>query len=90
MDAFATLILIATKTAEGKPPRFAVFGEGADLLWTQGYVQAAIRDEELCNKLTKLYEVDILGGYRQASFKGGVGKQVFQQICEEHSAIYSQ
>jgi hypothetical protein len=89
MEAFTNLILTATKAAVGKHPRVAVFGEGAHLLWTQGNVQAAVRDEELCNQLTKRHDVDILCSYRQASFQGDVGKHVFQQICSEHSAIYS-
>jgi len=34
--------------------------------------------------------VDILCGYALSSFHGEEDKHVFQSICAEHSAVYSQ
>jgi hypothetical protein len=89
METFGNLIATATKAARGAHPRVAVFGEGTDLLWKQGNVQAAIQDEELCNELTRIYNVDILCGYCVGAVQGGMDPQLFKQICGEHSAVYS-
>ena len=80
--------LIATAASAARIPRVTVFGEGTHLLWTQGYVDAAIQDEKLCNDLLKIYEVDILCGFSAASIKGRIDTPPFQQICAEHSAVY--
>jgi len=89
MEAFGNLIVRATKAANGKHPRVAVFGEGTHLLWAQGNVHAAIQDEKLCNELTKIYDVDILCGYSVENVQGGMDTHLFQQICAQHSAVYS-
>jgi hypothetical protein len=60
LDGFGNLIQNATKAARRKYPCVVVFGEGADLLVAEGNVDAAIQDERLCNRLTKMYNVDIL------------------------------
>jgi len=91
METFGNLIATATKAANGKHPRVAVFGEGGHLLWAQGNVQAVIQDEKLCNELTKIYDVDILCGYSVENVQGGgMDSDVFQQICAEHSAVHGQ
>ena len=55
------------------------------LLWAQGNVHAAIQEEELCNELTKIYNVDILCGYSVEGSQGGMDSVIFQQICAEHA-----
>lgn len=89
LDTIGNLILVAAKAAEGEHPRVVILGEGADLLWAQGNVEAAIEDERLCNQLIKMYDVDILCGYGLGSLQGGMEPQIYQQICEEHSRVYS-
>ena len=89
METFGNLIVTATNAANGEHPRVAVFGEGAHLLWTQGNVHAAIQDEKLCNELTKIYEVDFLCGYSVGSVQDRMDTHLFQQICAQHSAVYS-
>ena len=69
-------------------PRVAVFGECADLLWKQGYPEAAIQDEKLCNQLCKRYDVDILCAYSRDNVEGVLDEAV-SQICAEHSAVCS-
>jgi DNA-binding NarL/FixJ family response regulator len=90
METFGNLIVTARNAANGETPRVAVFGEGVHLLWAQGNVHAAIRDEKLCNELTKRYDVDILCGYSLGSFHGGIDNHMFEKICAEHSAVRSQ
>ena len=89
METFGNLIATARNAANGEHPRVAVFGEGAHLLWTQGNVHAAIQDEKLCNELSKIYEVDFLCGYSVGSVQGRMDTHVFEQICAQHSAVYS-
>jgi DNA-binding NarL/FixJ family response regulator len=89
MEGFRNLIVTAAKAATGEHRRVTVFGEGTHLLWAQGNVHAAIQDEELCNELTKIYDVDILCGYSVESVQGGMGNHLFQQICAQHSAVRS-
>jgi CheY-like chemotaxis protein len=89
LEGFSKLILKAANAAKGEHPCVAVFGAGADLLWKQGNVEAAIQDERLCNELTKRYDVDILCGYSLGSFQGGTDNHMFEKICAEHSAVHS-
>jgi hypothetical protein len=84
------LIVTASKAATGKQARVAIFGECVHLLWAQGNAEAAIQLEKLGNQLAKMYDVDILCGYSLGSVEGGMEDHIFQQICAEHSAVYSQ
>ena len=89
LEGFSKLILKAANASKREHPYVAVFGEGADLLWKHGNVEAAIQDEKLCNELTKRYDVDILCGYSLGSAEAGMDNDVFQRICAEHSAVSS-
>src|ERR1700730_1564614 len=89
LESFGNLILTAANAAKGKHPSVALFGEAGDLLWKRGNVEAAIQDEELCNELTKRYDVAILCGYSLGNIKGGKDGEAFQRICAEHSAVHS-
>jgi hypothetical protein len=90
LEGFSKLILKAANAVQREHPHVALFGEGADLLWKQGNVEAAIQDEKLCNELTRRYDVDILCGYSLGSFQGGIDNHMFEKICAEHSAVHSQ
>jgi hypothetical protein len=91
LESFGDIIAAATTAATEKHPRVSVFGECVHLLWAQGNAEAAIQFEKLGNQLAKIYDVDILCGY---SLGGGVEigmeDHIVQQICAEHSAVYSQ
>ena len=89
MESFGNLIEMATKAAVSEHPRVAVFGEGSHLLWLQGKTRAALEDEKLCNQLTRLYDVDILCAYSADRVQSRMNDHDFQQICAEHSAVYS-
>ena len=76
--------LIATAQAtSGGPSRVTICGECASILWAEGNADAAIQVEQLCNQLTKRYQMDILCGFSLSSFDRDEDKQVFQRICGE-------
>jgi DNA-binding NarL/FixJ family response regulator len=80
----------AAKAAKSEQPRVVVFGEAVALLQAEGKADAAIRFEQLGNDLAEMYKVDILCAYPLSSFHGREDRHVFQSICAEHSAVYSQ
>ena len=88
LERLSNLILKAANAAQGEHPRVALFGEGADLLWKRGGLEVVIQDEELCNQLTKRYDVDILCGYSLSHIEGGKDSEAFQRICAEHSVVH--
>jgi len=88
LESFGNLIRQAANAAKSEHPRVALFGEGADLLWKRGEVDAAIQDEEHCNQLTQRYDVAILCGYSLGNIDGGMDGEVFQRICSKHSTVY--
>ena len=77
------LIAAAARAAAGEQSRVAICGECASILWAQGNADAAIQVEQLCNQLTKQYEMDILCGFSLSSFFREEDQQVFQRICRE-------
>lgn len=81
------LIEEAAKAARGDQPCVALCGECASLLWAQGKPEAAIRLEQLWDRLMKIYDVDVLCGYELNTVHKLKGKQVFRRICAEHSTF---
>ena len=77
------LIATAAKATAGKPSRVTICGECASILWAEGNTDAAIRVEQLCDQLTKRYQMDILCGFSFSSFYRDEDKQIFQRICSE-------
>ena len=88
LKLWADSILTAGKAATGKQLRVVVFGEGVNLLWSQGNAEAAIQVEKLCNQLLDTYNVDILCGYSVGGVQGDMDEDIFQRICAEHSAVH--
>lgn len=84
------LIHSATKVAKGEHSRVVACGECSPLLWAEGKADAAIRVEQLWDEVGKTFGLDILCGYALNSFHGEEDEHVFQSICVEHSAVYSQ
>jgi hypothetical protein len=78
------LIAAAARATAGEQSRVAICGECASILWAQGNADAAIQVEQLCNQLTKRYEMDILCGFSLSSFYREEDKQVFQRICSQN------
>jgi DNA-binding NarL/FixJ family response regulator len=84
------LIEAAAKAARQEHHGVVVCGEGTSVLWAEGKADAAIRLEQLWDEVGKTLGVDILCGYALSSFHGEEDEHVFQSICAEHSAVYSQ
>jgi DNA-binding NarL/FixJ family response regulator len=84
------LVSGAAKAGKGEHPRVRMWGECGPLLWAEGKADAALRLEQLLNQLATIYEFDLLCAYALSSFHGEEDERVFQSICTEHSAGYSQ
>ena len=80
----------AARAAKSEEPRVVMFGEAVALLQAEGNADAAIRFEQLGNDLPKTHKVDILCAYSLSSFHNEEDEHVFQSICAQHSAVYSQ
>ena len=87
LKLFGDLILTTAEAAKGEQARVAVFGEGVQLLCSQGNAEAAIHVERLTNRIANTYDVDILCGYCPGTVQGGMDNHVFQRIRGEHSAV---
>ncbi len=83
-------IATALKAATGKHPRVAVCGECPALLHAEGKAEAAVAMEQLWNEIAYMYNVDSLCGYPIERFRSEEQRPIFQRICAEHSAVYSQ
>lgn len=81
------LIEETAKAAKTDKPCVAVCGECASILWSQGKANAAVRLEQLWDRLTKMYDVDILCAYELNTVRKLKGRQVFRRICAEHSTF---
>ena len=84
------VIEAAAKAARQPHHGVVACGEGTSLLRAAGKADAAIRVEQLWDEVGKTFGVDILCGYALSSFHGEEDGHVFQSICAEHSAVYSQ
>ena len=89
-EAASGLMQSAARVAQGEHSCVVACGEGVALLWAEGKADAAIRLEQLWDKVGTTFEVDILCGYALSSFHGEEDKHVFRSICAEHSAVHSQ
>jgi hypothetical protein len=89
-EVAAGLIETAAKATKQEHHGVVVCGECAPTLWAEGRAEAALRVEQLSDQVGKAFGVDILCGYAMSSFHGEEDKHVFQSVCAEHSAVYSQ
>jgi CheY-like chemotaxis protein len=81
------LIVAASKWKNGERLRVAICGECAPILWAEEKADAAIRLEELWNKIAETYDIDILCGYLRKSF--AYDEDTLRRICDEHSDLHS-
>ena len=89
-EAVGGLIETAAKAVKREHPRVVACGECSPLLWEEGKPDAAIRLEQLWDQVARIYGVDTLCGYALSTFHAEKDERVFQSICAEHSAVYSQ
>jgi DNA-binding NarL/FixJ family response regulator len=83
------LILNAAKTSKAGQSRVVVCGECAPLLWAQGEGEAAMELENLWGDIAKSQNVDLFCGYLLGSFRGAMGRQIFDKLCAAHSVVHS-
>ncbi len=88
-ETFGALILQALQSAKKQQGRVAVFGECAQLLLARGNVEAAIQMEKFGNQLMEKYDIDILCGYSLHGLHDVMDGLIYDQICAEHSIVYS-
>jgi DNA-binding NarL/FixJ family response regulator len=77
------LIATAAQATSGGSSPVTICGECASILWSEGNADAAIQVEQLCNQLTKRYDMDIICGFSLSTFYRDEDKQIFQRICSE-------
>ena len=80
LQVVGDLIAAAAQTTAGDLSRVVICGECASILWAEGKADAAIHVEQLCSKVTKQYEIDVLCGFSLSSFYREEDKQMFQKI----------
>ena len=85
----ADLIYTASRGTVGAPIRVFACGELAPLLLKQGKPESAIQLEQLWDQLVKRHALDTLCTYSLSSFHSENGRDVFERICAQHSAVYS-
>jgi DNA-binding NarL/FixJ family response regulator len=88
LQASAGLIATALRGTKGEQLRIAVCGECDPPLCTLRMGEAAIRLEELWNKVAETHDIDILCGYQLGDFNSAQGSHIFQRICAEHSSVH--
>jgi DNA-binding NarL/FixJ family response regulator len=81
------LIVAASQWMNGEYLRVAICGECAPILWAEGKEDAAIRLEELWNKIAVTNDVDILCGYSLKTLP--YDEDTLRRICDEHSNLHS-
>lgn len=67
--------------------QLVAFGEMVALLWSEGKRDATIRLEELWNELAERHNFDLLCGYPIGIFDRMEHRQLFFNICGEHTHI---
>lgn len=82
------LIGAVRKAAKREQPRVAICGEYDPPLWAVA-PEAAIQVEQLWNEIIKKYEVDVFCAYSLGRVQHRIDDDLFQRICEEHTAVHS-
>jgi len=77
------------KDAYGERQRLVACGECAPTLLAQGKTEAAIRLEHLWDDVAKTYKLDVLCGYCGRYSSNLKRDFVFERVCAEHSAVYT-
>jgi DNA-binding NarL/FixJ family response regulator len=79
-------IVNAVKTAN-RDVRVVACGECAPTLWARGNGEAAVQLEQLWDRLVKMFDLETLCGYAVTSLQREQEKEIYQRICDAHSAI---
>jgi hypothetical protein len=88
MKIAADIYVRGARVLEADHNCVALCGECAALLWSQGNAKAAIRLEQLWNEFARSRNIHLLCAYPRYCFQDEMGRQVFNNICAQHSAVY--
>lgn len=80
--------LVARARAAFPAARLRAYGEMVDILWSQGHSRAAIRLEQLWNRLAAEQPFSLLCAYAMDSFGGQDDQALFSSMCETHSHVW--
>jgi signal transduction histidine kinase len=86
-EVIGGVVAKAAAAAQAGHPRVAIFGEMVALLLAQGKPDAAIRLEQLWNSLSQTRSFSLFCAYPMSSFKKEADANLFQQVCNQHSAV---
>jgi signal transduction histidine kinase len=64
-----------------------MYGEMVDLLWKDGYTDAAIRIEEIWNDIGRRYSFSLLCAYCMGNFYKSSDTERFEEICRQHTHV---
>jgi hypothetical protein len=78
----------AREAAKGGRGRIAAFGEMVALLWAEGKIDAALRLEELWNRLADVYSFSLCCAYPMSGFLGNPHAAPFLKICAQHTHVF--
>jgi PAS domain S-box-containing protein len=86
-DVISGLLTMATKAAGGKNARLVVFAEMVALLWANGQSEAALRLEQLWNRVARTHSLSLVCAYPMMGFQQEGDGEPFLRICAEHSGV---
>jgi signal transduction histidine kinase len=81
------VIAKALACAGSEQPRVAIFGEMVALLWADGKSDAAIRLEQLWNRLARTKAFSLFCAYPIAGFHREEDAELLVRVCDEHSGV---
>src|SRR5436190_19061379 len=87
-ELVAPIVEDARDAACGGRGRVAAFGEMVALLWAEGNIEAALRVEELCNRLAEVYSFSLCCAYPMSGFIGNPHAAPFLKICAQHTHVF--
>ncbi|HEX5233802.1 MAG TPA: MEDS domain-containing protein [Silvibacterium sp.] len=77
-----------TAAAKSADHRIVAFGEMVAWLWGRGQREAAIRLEQLWNRLAAAHSFQLLCAYPARYFFRQSDRELFMKICAEHTHVY--
>jgi signal transduction histidine kinase len=86
-DVIGGILGQAVTAAKGSNPHISAFGEMVALLWAQGNAEAALKLEQLWNKVARRYPMSLRCAYPMSGFDSKDHSDLFVKICAEHSHV---
>jgi len=79
--------IVSAVKAANRDVRVVACGECAPTLWERGNGEAAVQLEQLWDRLVKMFDLETLCGYAVTSSQREQEKEIYQRICDAHSAV---